>query len=302
MFDLIIIGASAAGMSAAIYASRSGLKFLVVSENIGGNAAKAGLMENYMGFSSISGIELAKKFEEHFRGNNPEVVLGKVSELTKKDDGFLVKINNKEYETKTIIVASGARHKKLEVSGEDKFYNKGVSYCETCDGPIFKGKNVAVIGGGNSALKAALSLSLIANKVYVLTVGEAMKGEKAHIDKIKKLGNIEIIHQAKTLEFFGENLLKGVRYENLSSGEKKEIEVEGAFAYVGLVANTDFINKEIGVLNEKGEVVTDKFGKTQVSGLFAAGDVTDLPYRQISIASGAGTVALLSVLDYLTEK
>jgi thioredoxin-disulfide reductase len=302
MFDLIIIGASAAGMSAAIYASRSGLKFLVVSENIGGNAAKVGLMENYMGFGSISGLELAKKFEEHFESNNPEVVLGKVSELIKKGDGFLVKINDKEYETKTVIVASGTRHKKLEISGEREFSNKGVSYCETCDGPIFKGKNVAVIGGGNSALKASLSLSLIAKKVCILTIGEAMKGEKTHIDKVKSLGNIEIIHQVKTLEFFGENLLKGVRYKDLVSGEKKEIEVEGAFIYVGLTANTSFIDKNLGILDEKGEVVTDKFGKTQVPGLFAAGDVTDLPYRQISIASGAGTIALLSALDYLTEK
>jgi len=302
MYDLVIIGASAAGMSAAIYASRSGLKFLVVSENIGGNAAKAGLMENYMGFSSISGLELAKKFEEHFRSNSPEVVLGKVSELTKKGEGFLIKINDKEYETKTVIIASGARYKKLEIPGEKEFSNKGVSYCETCDGPIFKGKNVAVVGGGNSALKAALSLSLIANKVYILTIGEVIKGEKTQIDKIKKLGNVETIHQAKTLEFFGGSLLNSILYKDLASGKEKEIQVEGAFIYVGLTANTDFIDKNLGVLDKKGEVVTDKFGKTRVPGLFAAGDVTDLPYRQISIASGAGTIALLSALDYLTEK
>jgi thioredoxin-disulfide reductase len=300
IFDLIIIGASAAGMSAGIYAARAGLNFIIISKDKGGNTANAGIVENYLGTVSKSGLELSQKFEAHLEKYNPKIILNEVKKIDKKESIFVVKTENEEFESKTIIVATGARHRKLNIKGEKKFENKGISYCETCDGPLFKNKTVAIIGGGNSAIKAAFSLSKIAKQVYILNIEDHFNAEKIYLNRVKKLPNVELIFKARTEKFAGDGFLEKLRYEDLNSGEKNNLEIDGAFIYVGLIPNTEFIGDNLGILNKKKEIVINKLGKTKTDGLFAAGDVTDIPYRQISIAAGAGATALLSVVEYIS--
>ena len=301
MQDLIIIGASAAGMSAAIYAARAGLDFLLIGKGDGGNTAKAGLVENYLGFPKLSGLELLGTFKKHLEEYQVKIIQEEVQSLKKEEVGFLIKTDKQEHQAKTVLIATGANPKKINIPGEKEFFNKGISYCETCDGPLFSGKNVAVIGSGNSAVKAALSLSKTAKEVFILSANEELKTAKVYLDSLSETGNIKIIYQTNTFEFFGDNVLEGLRYKDLSSNEDKELRINGAFIYIGLNPNSGFIDKESGILNERNEITTDKLGKTKVPGLFAAGDVTDGPYRQISIAVGEGTKAALSVIEYLAK-
>jgi thioredoxin-disulfide reductase len=301
IYDLIIIGASATGMSAGVYAARAGLNFIIVSKNKGGNTANAGIVENYLGTISKSGLELSQDFEAHLNKYNPKIILGEVERINKKDNNFILKIDDEKYTSKAVIVATGARHRKLIIEGEEKFENKGISYCETCDGPIFKDKTVAVIGGGNSAIKAATSLSKIAKKVYVLNIENDFSVEKIYLEKIKNLSNIELIFKVKTEKFEGSNFLERIVYKNLDTGEKKILAIDGVFIYVGLIPNTELIGSDLKILNEKKEIIVDRFGKTKIEGLFAAGDVTDLPFRQISIAVGAGATAILSALEHIQK-
>jgi len=301
MHDLVIIGSSAAGLSAGIYAARAGLDFVIIEKDKGGNTANAGLVENYLGTISKSGLELYQDFEAHAKQYNPKIVSGEVKRLSKEREVFIVETDKEKHESKTVIVASGANHRKLGIEGEKEFENKGISYCETCDGPIFKNKVVSVIGGGNSAIKAAFSLSKIASKVYIINIEDKFSAEKIYLDKIEKLSNIELIYKAKTEKFEGENFLNKLTYEDLNSGERRSLDVDGAFIYVGLVPNTIFIDNDLEIINENKEIIVDKFGKTKIEGLFAAGDVTDLPYRQISIASGAGAMAALVALEYIRK-
>jgi len=302
MLDLIIIGSSASGMSAAVYAARAELDFLIVAKDQGGETAEAGLVENYLGFSSISGMDLANKFKDHLQNYQPKIIFEEVVSLSRKGETFLVKTAKQELEAKTVIIASGSVAKRIDAKGEQEFLNKGISYCETCDGPMFKNKNVAVVGGGNSAIKAALALSEICKKVSILTMESQLAGEKLMVDKIKAQKNIAIIYQTKTLEFLGAKMLESVKYQDLKIGKENILPIDGAFIYVGFKPNTLFIDKNLDILNSKEEVVIDKIGKTKIPGLFAAGNVVDFPYKQISIAVGSGTLACLSAINYLKQK
>ena len=299
IYDLIIIGASASGISAAIYAARARLNFLIITKNVGGNAAKAGLIENYLGFLSIEGVNLIETFRQHLEKYTPNIIFKEVESIEKEKRLFLIKAGKQNFKSKTIIIASGADPEKLNLPGEKEYFNKGISYCETCDGPLFVNKDIAIIGGGNSALKATVALSKIASHIYLIAIEKELEGEKIMIEKTRQIKNIEIIYQAKTTDFFGANFLKGLHYQDLNTNKTKEIKISGAFIYIGVKPNTKFVSSDLDVLNEKKEIITDESCQTKIPGLFASGDVVNNPYRQISIAVGEGAKAALVAIDYL---
>lgn len=308
MYDLIIIGASAAGLPAAVYASRRRLNFKVLSGDFGGEMALSGEIENWPGITHITGIELTEKFKEQAKANNIEIEEGiKVEKIEKSSEGFIIKGKKNgtdiEEKAKAVIVTTGVHPRELGIEGEKEFRNKGVSYCTVCDGPLFPDKKVAVVGGGNSALESVIMMSEIAKKVYVINKNPAFKGDTVLINKVtndltKK--NVEIIYNALSQKIVGESFVKGIEYKGINSSETKNIEVDGVFVHIGMVPNSDFVPDNLEK-NEFGEIKTDKIGKTNIPGLYAAGDVTDIPYNQLAIAAGQGVAAALSVVDYLNK-
>jgi len=298
MKDLIIIGAGPAGITAAVYAARKKLDFTVITRDIGGQAAWSSDIENYTGYQYISGPDLAQKFREHLQKFSFDLQEQEgVSRVEKIDGGFkAITSSKKEFTARTVIVACGKRPRLLGVPSEGKFMHKGVTYCATCDGPIFAGKDVAVIGGGNSALDAVLQMVRIANKVYLINIGQGLTGDPVMIEKVQHDPKVEILNETKTVDFFGEQFLKGVRVEVRGTG--REIPVEGIFVEIGLVPNSnciDFVDK-----NPAGEIIINGAAETSVPGVFAAGDVTNVPEKQIIIAAGEGAKALLSAFKYLS--
>lgn len=306
----IVIGASAAGISAAIYLKRSNIDFLLISKDIGGEMLTSGIVENYPGFLKTNGFELTQKFEEHLKyydievKNDKEVVsIEKVNSDDKKNNFFKITTNDGEFfYSYSLIIATGSKPKKLNVPGEDKLKNKGVSYCSVCDGPLFKNKIVAVVGGGNSANESGILLSDIAQKVYVITKNEKMKGDQILINQLLNKKNVELITLGLTQEILGEDKVEGLVYLDLKENRNKEIKVDGVFIHIGMIPNTYFIPKEWGILNEYGEIEVNKLMETKIEGIFAAGDVTDTPFKQIGIAVGQGIIAALSNVRYLNQK
>lgn len=304
IYDLVIIGASAAGISAGIYAARRNLNLLIISKDIGGEVARSGEVWNYPGYPETDGYALSEKFKEHIISNNvtPETVVTVKS--VKKENGVFYINASKDgsdivYEAKSVIVATGVEPRHLGIPGEEDFRGKGVTYCTTCDGPLFRNKTVATIGGGNSALESALMLSGIATKVYLINRNDAMSGETVLIDKVMASKNIELITNAETSQIVGDQVVQKLKYKDRQSGEEKEIAVQGVFVHIGNVPNSGMI--DLVEKNKFGEIIVDRLGKTSVEGIFAAGDVTDIPYKQIAIATGMGVVAALSVVGYLNK-
>lgn len=297
---MIIIGAGAAGITAAIYAARAKLNFEIISKDIGGLTLWSPDIENYTGMHNLTGIDLVEKWKEHMKDYDINVKEEDVSKVEKTDSGFKITTNNGEYETKTVIVASGSSPRKINVDGADKYEGKGLAYCATCDGPLFAGKDVAVIGGGDSALAAATTLIQSANKVYIINMSDDMTAKDKSF-KEKVLGNdkVELINNAKTKEITGDNFVKGLKYEQ--DGEEKTLDVEGVFVEIGHVRNVDFI-KDLVDLNEHNEIVVDKTCQTSVPGVYAAGDVTDMPGKQSIIAAGDGSRAMLSAFGFISKK
>ena len=311
MYDVIIIGAGAAGITAAIYAARANLKFEIISKDIGGLTLWSPSIENFTGYSKLTGIDLVEKFKEQMKANNIQVKEEAVTKVEKKDDNFLVKTEKEEFETKTVIIASGSSPRKLEVPGADKFEGKGLAYCATCDGPLFAGKDVAVVGGGDSALASAFTLIQMANKIYIINLTDELTGRDiSRTEKIVKNEKVEVINNAKTTEVIGEQFVTGMKYEQNGAQTTKEsdslpkeksLDVEGIFVEIGHIRNTDFV-KDLVELNENNEIVVDKTGASSTPGIFAAGDITDLPGKQSIIAAGDGSRALLSAFEYLSKK
>lgn len=297
--DLIIIGAGPAGITAAVYASRNKLDTLLVTEDIGGQAAWSGDIENYTGYQFITGVELAGKFEEHMKKYATEVKENEpVLKMWKEGEKVCIETLKNIYFAKTAIIASGKKSKELEVPGEREFKNKGLTYCAICDGPLFEGKDVAVIGGGNSALDAGLQLIKIAKKVYMLNITAELGGDAIMREKLMKADNFFIINSAEVTEIFGEKLVKGLKYKKQSS--QNELLVQGVFVEIGLIPNSEFI-KDVDK-NKYGEIVVNCRTETSVPGIFAAGDVTDVPEKQIIIAAGEGAKAALEVFRFLSKK
>ncbi len=298
IYDLIIIGAGPAGITASVYAARKQLDFLVISLDIGGQAAWSGDIENYTGYQFITGPELAQKFEEHMRKygtalkENEEVL-----ELKKSGQVIGLKTSKAEYQARSVIIASGKKSRELGVAGEREFKNRGLTYCSTCDGPLFGGKDVAVIGGGNSALDAALQLIKIAKQVYIINNTSSLSGDAIMRRKVEESGKVTILNNSSVKAVFGDKFVKGIKIKSLD--QEKELAVQGVFVEIGLIPNSAFA-KDVEK-NSENEITVDARNQTNIAGIFAAGDVTDVPEKQIIIAAGEGSKALLSVFSYLSK-
>ena len=299
MQDLIIIGAGPAGITAAVYAARKKLNLLVVTKDIGGQAAGSGDIENYTGYQFSTGPAIASKFEEHMRKYGIALKDGEnVLEVKKRADSVVVKTDKGSYESKTAIIASGKRSRELNIPGEKEFKNKGVTYCATCDAPLFAGKDVAVIGGGNSALDATLQLMKIASRIYLINIVGHLTGDGVMIEKVEAGEIVTIMNSTKVLEITGEKMVKAIKVKRGS--DEEVLPVEGIFVEIGLIPNSHIapdINK-----NAVGEIMVDCHNQTNMPGIFAAGDVTDVPEKQIIIAAGEGSKAALTVFRYLNQR
>lgn len=298
MYDLIIIGAGPAGITASVYAARKRMNLLVISKDIGGQAAWSGDVENYTGYQFITGPDLAAKFEDHMRRYNIEVKEGVgVTGIEKTDEGISVETNKGIYESRSVIVASGKRSKELNVPGEKEFKNRGLSYCATCDGPLFSGKNVAVVGGGNSALDAALQLINIAKHVYIINIAADLSGDAIMRQKAQDSKIVTLLNNTQVTAILGERMVNGIK---IKQENKEEIlPVEGVFVEAGLIPNSEFA-KDIEK-NQLGEIKISHYNETSLPAIFAAGDVTDVPDKQIIIAAGEGAKASLSAFRYLAQ-
>ncbi|NQT06878.1 MAG: FAD-dependent oxidoreductase, partial [Candidatus Omnitrophica bacterium] len=256
-------------------------------------------IENYTGYQFITGPDLAMKFGEHMKKYGIEFKDGEGVEGLKSESGKIqVKTDSAEYEAKSVIIASGKRSRELNVPGEKEFKNKGLTYCATCDGPLFKGKDVAVIGGGNSALDAALQLMNIATKVYIINITESLGGDEIMREKVVKAKNVTVFNNAKVEAVLGDKLVTGIKIKK--KGGEEVVPVQGIFVEIGLIPNTEFA----GDLkkNSTGEIEVNPHNETNIPGVFAAGDVTDVPEKQIVIAAGEGAKAALGAFKYLARK
>jgi len=302
MYDLIIIGGGPAGLAAAVYAARQKIKFCVVTKDIGGQTRWSSDVENYLGFHLVSGEQLVEKFQEHIRDYKIELKESEVKEIKKKDSCFIVVTEKENLETKTILIASGKKPRMLNVPGEKEFRGRGISYCATCDAPLFRDKKVAVIGGGNAALDAALLLEKYCSKVYLITINEKMMGDELLVEKATKSKKIEIITKANTKEIKGNKFVKSIVIE--TNGSKKELKVEGVFIEIGSIPSVDF--DKLTEKNKWNEIVIHSenyiSNQTSVPGIFAAGDCTDVPEKQIIVAAGEGVKAVLGVFKYLGKQ
>ncbi len=298
MYDLIIVGAGPAGITASIYAARKRMNLAVITGDIGGQAAWSGDIENYTGYQFITGPELAIRFEEHLRKFDIALKENEtVIELEKKGDKVSIETDKSSYEAKAVIIASGKKSKELNVPGEKEFKNKGLTYCATCDAPLFSGKDVAVIGGGNSALDAALQLTKIARHLHIINITSSLGGDAVMREKINESANVTILNNTQVSAVLGDKMVTGIRIK--TNNKEELLAVSGVFVEIGLIPNSGFIK---GVeLNEYSEIKVNCRNETNIPGIFAAGDVTDMPEKQIIIAAGEGSKAALSVFRYLAS-
>ena len=302
MYDLIIIGGSAAGASAGIYAARRGLKFLVIAKDLGGEVSLSGDVENWLGIPKTTGADLAIKFADHLRSYKPDILEGYlVNKIEKKDNTFIVTTDDgKTHEGKTVILTTGAHSRLLGVPGEDTYRLKGVSYCTVCDGPLFKGKPTVTIGGGNSALESALMLADIASSVTVINKNPQFKGDASLITKVTNNPKIKVLFSAMTTEILGNGTVAtGLKYKD-AEGQEHGLEADGIFVHIGQVPNSKMVPPECEK-DQYGYVKIDLNCQTSVPGLFAAGDITATAHKQIIIAAGQGATAALSAVQYINR-
>jgi len=318
MYDVIIIGGGPAGCAAGVYTARKKLKTLLIAEEFGGQSVVSADVQNWIGERHISGYDLGKKLEEHVRSykddveiKSPEKTLEIMKENCNKNTGicyapgvfdFKVKTDKGEYLGKTVILTSGARRKKLGIPGEKEFDGKGVSYCSTCDAPIFQDKDVAVVGGGNAGLEAVVDLFPYAKKLYLLEYSDSPKGDSVTQEQVNKNPKVEIILNAQTKEITGDKFVSGLTYIDRETNKDKKLEVQGVFIEIGSLPNSEIV-KDLVELDKWGHVKIDsKHATTSCPGLFAAGDVTDDPFKQNNIAAGDAVKAALSAHAYLLKR
>src|SRR3989344_4349237 len=296
-YDVIIVGAGAAGLSAALYSTRRKLSTLVLSRDLGGQTATTMDIENYPGVDFSTGPDLMSRFAKQAQKFGAEIRLEGVTKIDKAENGFvLLGELGEEYHAKALILAFGKSHRHLDVPGETEFMNKGVVYCATCDAPLFEGKTVAVVGGGNSAMDAVILLSKIASKIYLIHRRNEFRAEEILIDRVKADSKIELVLNSTVQEIKGDQFVNAVRV--ITPTGPKELPVEGVFVEVGQQIFTDFV-KDLVQLNDAGEIMVDNFNQTSCSGLFAAGDVTIVPFKQTVISAGEGAKAALAAYNYL---
>lgn len=299
-YDVIIVGAGAAGLTAAMYTTRQNLRTLVLSQDIGGQASTTARIENYPGVDPIDGLELMMKFRRQAETSGATVVLDEVTGVLPDGDAFTVNARSKSYHGKAIIFAHGLTHKHLNVPGEEALIGKGVSYCASCDAPLFKGKKVAVVGGGNAAMDAALMLANICPQVTVLTVNPELRGEGVLINRVAAAANITVATSVKVLSVRGEDHVEELAYEH--NGQAQAVQVDGVFVEIGYTVNPALM-KDIVALDQRNQIVINhEDNGTNIPGIFAAGDVTTIRNKQIVISAGEGAKAALGVTAYLQRR
>ncbi|MBU2567262.1 MAG: FAD-dependent oxidoreductase [Elusimicrobia bacterium] len=299
MYDLIIVGAGPAGITASVYAARKRMSFVIITRDVGGQTLLSADIENYTGYQFITGTELAMKFKQHFEQFKVELKEGEsVAGLEKEGD--IIKIRTEageEYASKTAIISSGRIPRKLGAKGEAEFKNRGVTYCATCDGPLFSNMSVAVIGGGNSALDAALQLMKIASSVCIIDSAPRLGADPVMVEKASGSDKVTVYTGATVREIYGDKFVEGIRFG--TGGGEKDIPVRGVFIEIGSVPSSGFVK---GVTkNESGEITVNCKCETNVRGIFAAGDVTDVTAKQIIVACGEGAKASIAAFEYLSK-
>lgn len=298
-YDVLVIGGGPAGASAAIYAARKGIRTGMVVERFGGQVRDTLGIENVIGTRYTEGPKLADHLEEHVRDYDIDLMsLQRAKSLERKELIEIELENGAILKSKTVIISTGARWRNIGVPGEAEFKNKGVAYCPHCDGPLFKGKDVAVIGGGNSGIEAAIDLAGVVNHVTVLEFMPELKADAVLQERLYSLPNVTVYKNVQTKEITGTDKVNGITFVDRASGEEKHIELQGVFVQIGLVANTDWLGDRVE-RNRMGEIIVDAHNATNVPGVFAAGDCTNSPYKQIIISMGSGATAALSAFDYL---
>ncbi|MEK1841620.1 alkyl hydroperoxide reductase subunit F [Pseudomonas sp. NPDC086112] len=302
-FDVLVVGGGPAGASAAIYAARKGIRTGVAAERFGGQVLDTMAIENFISVQETEGPKLAVALEEHVKQYDVDIMnLQRADKLVPGKNGALHEIHfasGASLKAKTVILATGARWREMNVPGEQQYRNKGVAYCPHCDGPLFKGKRVAVIGGGNSGVEAAIDLAGIVSHVTLLEFDVQLRADAVLQRKLHSLPNVTVITSAQTTEVTGDGQkVNGLRYKDRQSDELRTVELEGIFVQIGLLPNTDWLKGTIE-LSPRGEIIVDARGETSMPGVFAAGDVTTVPYKQIVIAVGEGAKASLSAFDHL---
>ena len=301
MYDVIIIGAGPAGLTAAIYTARAKLKTLIIEKMIpGGQVTTTHLVENYPGFTEpVNGFVLMNNFQKQAQNFGAEILTSKeVVSIQKIGNLFKIKTIDKEFESKSILIATGAKFKSLGIPGEEKFKGRGVSYCATCDGAFFKDREVAVIGGGNSALEEALFLTKFVKKVYLIHRRNQFRADKIFQERVKENEKIETILNYIPLEIKGDNEVKSIVIQDVESGKKEELKVDGVFLFIGLSPNSEFLNNFVET-DENGYILVNENFETNIKGCFAAGDVIKKKVRQIATAVGDGAAAGVNIKDYI---
>ncbi len=302
MYDVIIIGLGPAGMTAGIYAVRREMKTLIIGRELGGQLVWASEIENYPGFENIQSFDLINKIKEQTVKAGAEMKEDEIKKIEKREDGtFLLYGVRDTFEAKTVIIAMGLAPRRLAAPGEIEFNGRGVSYCANCDGPFYKNKTVAVVGGGNSALDAAEVMSKIASQVYLIHRNDSFKAFDSLVDEVKNRENIEIVLSSDIKSIEGEKKVERIKISNAKTGEEREITLDGVFIEVGRIASTDLVS-EFVERNEKNQIIVNLNMETKTPGLFAAGDVTNVEFKQITIAMGQATIAALNAYQYLQTK
>ncbi|MBD3826798.1 alkyl hydroperoxide reductase subunit F [Stenotrophomonas sp.] len=302
-FDVLVVGGGPAGAAAAIYAARKGIRTGVAAERFGGQVLDTMAIENFISVKETEGPKLAAALEQHVREYEVDIMnLQRATALVPAGDDGLVEVqleNGASLKSRSVILSTGARWRQMNVPGEEQYRNKGVAYCPHCDGPLFKGKRVAVIGGGNSGVEAAIDLAGIVSHVTLLEFDDKLRADEVLQRKLRSLGNVTIITSALTQEVLGDGQkVSGLVYQDRIGGDAHRIELEGIFVQIGLLPNTEWLKDSVA-LSPRGEILIDDRGQTSVPGVFAAGDCTTVPYKQIVIAMGAGSTAALSAFDHL---
>jgi len=299
-YDLLIIGGAAAGLTAGLYAARRALKTLVISKDLGGQVSTTPTVENYPGFiEPQGGYDLMERFKKQAEKWGSEFKMAEVASLKKEGEIFKVETSVGEIEARAVILAFGKKSRHLGITNEGEFDGKGISYCVTCDGPLFKDKVTAVVGGGNAAVEAAEILSKIARKVYLIHRGDKFKAEAVNVDRIKDRDNVEFVLNTTVKSAHGDGMLTHVMTQNKDGGEKK-LELDGLFVEIGFEVKADFV-KDLVETDEQNQIITDPKQQTKTPGLFAAGDLTTNPYKQIVISAGEGCTAALAAYEYLEQ-
>ncbi|MEX1014575.1 MAG: FAD-dependent oxidoreductase [Candidatus Paceibacterota bacterium] len=308
MYDVIILGGGPAGVAAGVYSARKKLKTLLITKEFGGQSIVSDDIENWIGEKHISGFDLAQKLENHVRAYEDDSIDIKMESVEKvdkieseeRDHDFEIKTDKGTYKGKTVILTLGARRRRLGVPGEDKFEGKGVVYCATCDAPLFADKDVAVIGGGNAGVEAAIDLLAYANKIYLLQRSDKLKADPVSVVRVKSEDKINIIYNADTKEVLGDAMVESLIYED-GNGESKKLDVGGVFVEIGSVPNSNPVEDLVDIDNYGQVKIDSKHASTSLTGVFAAGDITDDPYKQNNISAGDAVKAALAAYAYLQK-